>query len=171
MTEIIQDLEAIILEYKRRLQKLKESQARFGISTPPEILTEIEDIESKLKELEQTQKIDDPFLALMLSIGIITVDHVHITLTINGVIVSGYVLGAKQYGEYLLNNLVTVVEVGKLGVNPEVVDCSNKTYIHLRDARLYPTNGGLIPPLDEPGMYWRGKLSAVESYAIGVTNL
>jgi hypothetical protein len=170
MTETIQGLEAIILNHKRRLQILKEKAAQFGISTPPEILTEIEDIESKLKELEQTQKIDDPFLALLLAIGIITINYVHITLTVNGVIVSGYIIGAKQYGEYLLNNTVTVIEGSKLGVNSEVIDHANKTYLHLRDARLYPTNGGPIPPLNEPGMYWRGKLSAIESYAIGITN-
>ena len=168
MTETTQGVEAIIQKYQRRLQKLKEKQATLGINTSPEDLIEIEDIESKLKELEQTQQIDDPFLALMLSIGIITVNYVHITLTINGVIVSGYVTGAKQYGEYLLNNLMT--GEGKLGVNPDVVDRSNKTHIHLRDARLYPTSGGPIPPLDQPGMYWKGKLSAVESYAIRESN-
>jgi CheY-like chemotaxis protein len=32
----------------RRLMKLKEQAARMGISTPPEILTEIEDLEKEL---------------------------------------------------------------------------------------------------------------------------
>jgi hypothetical protein len=171
MTTPNQGIETIIREHQRRLQILKERKAQLGISTPPEVLTEIEDIESQLEEIEQAQKIDDPFLAWILAIGFVTINYVKITLTINGVVVSGYVIGAKQYGEYLLNNLVTVIEGGKIGVAPEVVDRANKTYIHLRDARLYPTNGGPIPSLDEPGMYWRGKISAIESYAIGVTNL
>lgn len=34
----------------RRFQKLKEQAARTGIATPPEILTEIEDLESEISE-------------------------------------------------------------------------------------------------------------------------
>lgn len=169
MSETNQGIEAIINQLQRRLQKLHEKEALQGINTPAEVLIEIEDIQNRLKALQQTQKIDDPFLALALAIGIITTHQVRITLTINGVVVSGYVIGAKHYGEYLLNDLVTVVEGGSLGVDPKAVDRANKTHIHLRDARLYPTNGGPIPPLNEPGMYWRGKLSAIESYAIGTT--
>lgn len=41
----------IIKEKRRRLQKLKEQAARLGINTPPEILTEIEDIEAELETL------------------------------------------------------------------------------------------------------------------------
>jgi hypothetical protein len=44
--------ERLILEKSRRLQILKEKAARLGINTPPEILTEIEDIEVELKELQ-----------------------------------------------------------------------------------------------------------------------
>ncbi|MBI1879931.1 MAG: hypothetical protein HYR94_17210 [Chloroflexi bacterium] len=68
MTEITQGVEGIILAHQRRLQKLKEKQALLGINTPPQDLIEIEDIESRLKELEQAQKIDDPFLAWILII-------------------------------------------------------------------------------------------------------
>lgn len=169
MNETHQGIEKIIHQHRRRLQILKERKAQLGVNTPPEVLTEIEDIESQLEEIKQAQKIDDPFLALALTIGIVTTNYVKITLTINGVVVSGYVIGAKQYGEYLLNNLTTVVEGGPIGVKSEIADQANKTHIHLRDARLYPTNGGPIPPLDEPGVYWRGKLSAIESYAIETT--
>jgi len=42
------DASKIILEKKRRLQKLRETQAKMGVSTPPHILTEIEDIEEEL---------------------------------------------------------------------------------------------------------------------------
>jgi len=35
---------------KRRLEKLREQEAYYGISCPPEIRIEIEDIEQKLKE-------------------------------------------------------------------------------------------------------------------------
>jgi hypothetical protein len=46
------DLEKLIIEHTRRLQKLKEQQAKYGITTEPHILIEIEDIEAKINELQ-----------------------------------------------------------------------------------------------------------------------
>ena len=37
---------------KRRLEKLEEQAARYGISTPPEVLTEMEDLRQEIKQLE-----------------------------------------------------------------------------------------------------------------------
>ena len=42
----------LVTIYSRRLQKLKEQQALKGLSTEPEILIEIEDIEAKLQEFQ-----------------------------------------------------------------------------------------------------------------------
>jgi len=41
-----------IFNHDRRLQKLKEQHASLGLHTPPHILTEIEDIEVAIKELQ-----------------------------------------------------------------------------------------------------------------------
>jgi hypothetical protein len=46
-----ENINKLIAEHHRRLQKLKEKEARFGLNTPPEILTEIEDIEAELTSL------------------------------------------------------------------------------------------------------------------------
>jgi hypothetical protein len=46
------DIQKLINGHTRRLQRLKEQQARMGINTPPEILNEIEDIETELAELD-----------------------------------------------------------------------------------------------------------------------
>ncbi len=46
------DLKKLIDHHKRRLQKLKEQQAIKGISTEPEILIEIEDIEAEIEKLQ-----------------------------------------------------------------------------------------------------------------------
>jgi formylglycine-generating enzyme required for sulfatase activity len=46
------DLKKLIIEYTRRLQKLKERQARKGIDTEPHILVEIEDIEATIEKLQ-----------------------------------------------------------------------------------------------------------------------
>jgi hypothetical protein len=46
------NIKNLISKCTRRLQKLKEQQASFGLHTPPHILVEIEDTEAKLKELQ-----------------------------------------------------------------------------------------------------------------------
>jgi hypothetical protein len=50
------EIQQLILKHQRRLQKLKEKEATFGVSTPPEILIEIENIESKIKNLQEELK-------------------------------------------------------------------------------------------------------------------
>ncbi len=47
-----QEIKNLIERNQRRLQKLLERQAQSGIDTAPEILTEIEDIESKIAQLQ-----------------------------------------------------------------------------------------------------------------------
>lgn len=51
------DVKKLIAIYSRRLQKLKEQQALFGISVDPRILIEIEDIEAKIEDLQSELKI------------------------------------------------------------------------------------------------------------------
>ena len=45
------DLRERIVKNQRRLQKLKEKEASYGLETPVHILTEIEDIETELERL------------------------------------------------------------------------------------------------------------------------
>ena len=56
---VSQEIEKLIINYDRRLQKLKQSKALQGLSTDPKILLEIEDIEAEIKrlqaELEQSE--------------------------------------------------------------------------------------------------------------------
>jgi predicted ATPase len=47
------DLQQLIINYGRRLQKLQEQQALMGLDTPPHILIEIEDIQAKTAQLEE----------------------------------------------------------------------------------------------------------------------
>jgi len=56
------DVQKLIQIYTRRLQKLQEQQAVHGLSTPPAILIEIEDIEQKIEMLQvdlQDAKVSD----------------------------------------------------------------------------------------------------------------
>jgi hypothetical protein len=55
------DLQKLITIYTRRLQLLQEQQALHGLNTPPEILLEIEDIETRLADLQATlASLDNP---------------------------------------------------------------------------------------------------------------
>jgi tetratricopeptide (TPR) repeat protein len=47
------DLQQLIINYGRRLQKLQEQQALMGLDTSPHILIEIEDIQAKMAELQE----------------------------------------------------------------------------------------------------------------------
>jgi len=67
------NLQKLITEHQRKLQKLQEQKARLGIHTPPHILTEIEDTEAEiaelqaeLAELEAAKDKPDPFMAAIL---------------------------------------------------------------------------------------------------------
>ncbi len=48
-----EDLNKLINNHKRRLQKLKEKKAILGLSADPSIEIGIEEIESEIKKLEQ----------------------------------------------------------------------------------------------------------------------
>jgi len=154
----------LIRERERRLQILEKRAATLGINTPPEVLMEIEDIREKLKESKRALKIDDPLLSFLLAISVFTLTPVGITLTLNGLMVAGYLTTAQYYGQHFLDSLV---EKGAMSLNPEIAEASCTTHLHLRDARLYPISSGPIPPYDQPGIFWRGKLSAIDSYALG----
>jgi len=46
------DIKKLLVNYQRRLQALQERKALYGLDTPIAILTEIEDIESQIEELQ-----------------------------------------------------------------------------------------------------------------------
>jgi uncharacterized protein YjbI with pentapeptide repeats len=50
------DLRKQIDNHRRRLQKLEEQQALYGLDTPPHVLIEIEDIKAKIEELRAELK-------------------------------------------------------------------------------------------------------------------
>lgn len=55
------NIQRLIQNYSRRLQKLREQESLYGLSTPPAILLEIEDIETKLEYLGlELQALDKP---------------------------------------------------------------------------------------------------------------
>jgi len=49
----IKHLQSLLTTNTRRLYKLQQQAARYGISAPPEVQIEIEDLETKIAELKQ----------------------------------------------------------------------------------------------------------------------
>lgn len=49
----IDEIQRLIQEHQRRLQKLKEDQATFGLHTPPHIEIQIEDTEAEIEKLRR----------------------------------------------------------------------------------------------------------------------
>ena len=49
-----QNPQIVIVAKKRRLEKLEEQAAIKGISTPPEVMTEIEDLRREIGELKDS---------------------------------------------------------------------------------------------------------------------
>jgi len=68
------DLQKLITTYSRRLQKLREQAAMFGLSAPPHILLEIEDIAEKLQTLQAELEADQSALARQSARGLPVAD-------------------------------------------------------------------------------------------------
>ena len=49
-----EDVRQLLNEHKRRLNILREREARLGLNAPPEMILEIEDIETKIAQLQTT---------------------------------------------------------------------------------------------------------------------
>ena len=48
-----EEIKRLIVTHQRRLHKLKDQQASFGLYSPPYILTEIEDVEAEIENLQE----------------------------------------------------------------------------------------------------------------------
>lgn len=99
------------------------------------------------------------------------------TLFVKGLLVSGMVIGRKQYIEHFVHGLTgglseeTQAEWKQaFGLNDdeEVTSvAATQRYIHMRDARVYTPGQNPIP---ENGLHWRGKIVEVDGFALGTFN-
>jgi hypothetical protein len=111
-----------------------------------------------------------------------------LTLCVGGVLVSGALIGGREYFEGFADDVATAVadptiagkvreffrspaamyrqEEGRAGeaIDPEMAE--PLSYIHLKRPRFLTANGKPIP--GKNGNYWRGKLSAVDGFVLGL---
>lgn len=105
-----------------------------------------------------------------------------VTLTIGGSIVSGTVISGRKFIDGSVERMTSGHEVKEgtiasefqsfrnLYMYPDEIDLANfkPRYIHLRDARYF---SGPNHPIPAEGMLWRGKLSSVDGFSLGLFNV
>lgn len=95
---------------------------------------------------------------------------VSITLTVGGSTVTGVLCGGLEYfrgiSGLLGEGFDPVTNVGEAMYGPGTVR-GPATYIHLKDARICAPGGEATPSRDQPGVYWRGRLSEVSGFLFG----
>lgn len=101
-----------------------------------------------------------------------------ITLTVSGFLVSGTLIGGKEYFEgfgeefsFGLKGEAADKVKAAFAKNGEVYDTQNApsmqpNYIHLKNAHFFHTSGTPIP--ENRGVWWRGRVSEVTGFSLGV---
>lgn len=104
--------------------------------------------------------------------------NVPITVTVNGILISGWIIGGKEYFETFAKDfsdafdgaadqkskLQSMLAAPASRYEPEKLDDDAPHYLHLRDARVL--DGGTAIP--EKGVLWRVRADAVDSMTLGL---
>ncbi len=108
-----------------------------------------------------------------------------ITLCVGGTLVSGSLIGGRAYFEGFAENVAAAATDAETAeraraffrgpaamyrseerrLRDVAADPEPLAYIHLEDARFFTVAGDPIP--GNHGVYWRGKLSAVDGFVLG----
>lgn len=104
--------------------------------------------------------------------GGLTVD---VTLCTRGLIVSGVISTAQDFA----NDFARQVKAasGAKGADAQRIDAAftldppslgyTPNHIHLRGARFFSSTGATLPSSDSPGVFWRGRLDAIDGWWLG----
>lgn len=137
---------------------------------------------------ERTQIIDDKDWFLQDLVDIVNTSNTGfsfgITLNVGGFLVSGQLIGGKEYfesfgsdfagaffttfpnnGEDAENIKASFARNGEIYSSNDEVEVPPPNYIHLKDAKFHNTNGEPIP--SNRGVLWRGRLSGVDGFSLG----
>lgn len=91
-----------------------------------------------------------------------------ITLQIGGFLVSGVLVNYEKYFESVGFDTAEVFGAGELAKskpNGEAAEQSSPSFIHLKDARIFPAAGQPIPA--KKSVWWRGRISEVSGFFFG----
>ncbi len=123
---------------------------------------------------------------LMLEQLVIAANYGHefpVTLLTGGMLVSGRVVSGRRFVQHLLDDVVSKVPnddvrgqlteafSGHLDLYPasgDPVEGKITTFIHLSDARFFLPAGSQPIPWGKDGVFWRGKIAAVDGFSFGI---
>ena len=107
-----------------------------------------------------------------------------ITLNVGGFLVSGNLIGGKEYFEGCSADFASALvsdesaEIAKKTIVEFIASTGDiytsdkdenrqipPSYVHLKNAKFYNTNGNPIP--SNRGVWWRGRISEVSGFALG----
>ena len=129
----------------------------------------------------------DWFLQLLIDICNKTDFSLSITLNVNGLLVTGNLIGGEKYFNGFANDLkmagmpaeVTDLfkQFGDIYIKQKEQKNSKKDdetisppqYIHLENARIFHPGGNLIPT--NHGVWWRGRLDAIDGFILGAFSI
>jgi hypothetical protein len=122
----------------------------------------------------------DWFLQFLVNLANKNRFELDITLTVGGILISGRLVGVRQYFDDLSTYFAGSFDSGKkteeiketfkkIGDQCACVSSSEQTenpsYIHLKNVHFYNAQGKLLS--DDAGVWWRGRLSEVQGFAPG----
>lgn len=126
---------------------------------------------------KRSKETSDWFLQNLVSMANDDGFEVGITLTVNGFLVSGQLIGGRKYFEKfgtLFESAIKPEEKDSIAskyrelgesVYSDDLHKDDPTYIHLNDVKFFQTSGNPIPSMT--GVLWRGRLSEVNGFLLG----
>lgn len=106
---------------------------------------------------------DNLLLALVETVDSLNQGKIHISLLVNGVVVSGKLVSQKLYLDAMFElfgkDFPFAINESEYKTNESL------TFIHLRNATVFGVNGEVMPNKD--GVWWQGRLSSVDGFWIG----
>lgn len=126
---------------------------------------------------EKTENDKDEVLAFIVSLANKGAISLGITLCVGGTMVTGQLIGGKEFFEGIANSYGNVSDFfrglgeggaeGYKDTSQEQLDnVENIAFIHLGNARVV-SSGISIPSFEQPGIFWRGRLSSVDGFFFG----
>ncbi|OWV88890.1 hypothetical protein ATY78_20540 [Rhizobium sp. R635] len=105
--------------------------------------------------------------------------RIGIILNVKGIMVSGVLIGGKQYFELFADRFASGFadkdtadhlrehyrSLGEIYDEPQA-NVSRPSFIHLVDAQVYDPSGSKLP--SENGELWRGRVSSVDGFFLGL---
>ena len=126
----------------------------------------------------ESEKIDqnaDWLLENFVQAANVSTTNIGITLITHGYLVSGVIIGGKEYFEIMAEystDQITKDAFKSLGEDlygnkkrEENSETKPPTFIHLKDAKFYSTSGQPVPA--NAGVIWRGRINQISGFTVG----